>query len=301
MYLQIKTTIFIKNYCLVISMDSFVLRLDNAKKALDESDYILIGAGAGLSSAAGILYGGERFTSNFQDFIEKYAMKDMYSSGFYPFKTSEEKWAYWARHIDVNRYSVGKTDVYQKLLNLVKDKDYFVLTTNVEHQFWINDFEDKRIFATQGDYGLFQCSKACHNKLYPNKNIISEMLFKTKDCKIPTKLIPKCPVCGAEMDINLRKDNLFVQDKKWHEMNKNYSRFLDKINDSKVVFLEMGVGYNTPSIIRFPFEQMTFNNPNATLIRLNLDYPQSTEENMDKTIGFDEKIEEILDYWLSRI
>ena len=188
MYLQIKTTIFIKNYCLVISMDSFVLRLDNAKKALDESDYILIGAGAGLSSAAGILYGGERFTSNFQDFIEKYAMKDMYSSGFYPFKTSEEKWAYWARHIDVNRYSVGKTDVYQKLLNLVKDKDYFVLTTNVEHQFWINDFEDERIFATQGDYGLFQCSKACQEFNWNVHTFPGAVPTKTEDVDFDWKL-----------------------------------------------------------------------------------------------------------------
>ena len=153
-------------------MDRFVLRLDKAKKAIDEADFIVIGAGAGLSAAAGIEYSGERFTNNFKDFIAKYSMTDMYSSGFYPFKTSEEKWAYWARHIDVNRFQVGETELYKKLLKLVENKDYFVITTNVEHQFWINGFEDERIFATQGDYGLLQCGDACHDKLYYDEEII---------------------------------------------------------------------------------------------------------------------------------
>ena len=178
-------------------MDKFVLRLDKAKKAIDEADYILIGAGAGLSTAAGIEYTGERFERYFKDFIEKYDFTDMYSSGFYPFKTSEEKWAYWALHVFANRYDVGKTDVYQKLLKLVEDTDYFVLTTNVESQFWINGFEDKRIFATQGDYGLLQCEKACHNKLYPNKEQVFEWVDKTEEFKIPSELVPKCPVCGG--------------------------------------------------------------------------------------------------------
>ena len=282
-------------------MDKFVLRLDKAKKAIDEADYILIGAGAGLSTAAGIEYTGERFDRYFKDFIEKYDFTDKYSSGFYPFKTSEEKWAYWALHVFANRYDVGKTDVYQKLLKLVEDTDYFVLTTNVESQFWINGFEDKRIFATQGDYGLLQCEKACHNKLYPNKEQVFEWVDKTEEFKIPSELVPKCPVCGGEMDLNLRKDNFFVEDEKWHEMYNNYEKFLEKIDGSKVVFMEFGVGYNTPAIIRFPFERMTLSNPNANLIRFNLDYPQPTRENKDKTISFDENIEDVLDYWLSRI
>lgn len=282
-------------------MDCFVLRLDRAIKKIYESDYILIGAGAGLSTAAGIDYTGKRFTDNFGDFILKYSMKDMYSSGFYPFKTSEEKWAYWARHINVNRYQVGETDVYKKLLKLVENKDYFVLTTNVEHQFWINGFEDKRIFATQGDYGFLQCGEACHDKLYYNEELIKEMLDKTEDCKIPSDLVPKCPVCGAEMETNLRKDNLFVEDEKWHDANKRYMDFLHKITGENIVFLEMGVGFNTPGIIRYPFEQMTYDNPNATLIRLNKDYANAIKENKSKTISFDENIEEILDYWLSRV
>jgi NAD-dependent SIR2 family protein deacetylase len=281
-------------------MERFVQRLDKAKKAIDEADYIIIGAGAGLSTAAGIEYTGERFERYFKDFIEKYGFTDMYSSGFYPFKSQEEKWAYWALHVFANRYDVGKTDVYQKLLKLVEDKEYFVLTTNVEHQFWINGFEDERIFATQGDYGLLQCEKGCHDKLYPNRDQVFEWVEKTEDFKIPSEMVPKCPVCGGEMDLNLRKDNYFVEDAKWHEMNDNYSNFLNKI-DGKFVFLEIGVGFNTPGIIRYPFEQMTYNNDDATLIRLNLDYPQAIPENKDKTISFDENVEEILDYWLSRI
>lgn len=282
-------------------MDRFVLRLDKAKKAIDDADYIVIGAGAGLSAAAGIEYSGKRFTDNFKDFIDKYSMSDMYSSGFYPFKTSEEKWAYWARHIDVNRFQVGKTELYQKLLKLVENKDYFVITTNVEHQFWINGFEDERIFATQGDYGLFQCSEACHDELYGNEERIKEMLENTVDCKIPSDLVPKCPRCGAEMETNLRKDNLFVEDTNWHDADKRYKNFLDKIGDAKVVFLELGVGYNTPVIIRYPFEQWTYDNENATLIRLNRDFPEAIKENESKTISFDEDMDEIFDYWISRI
>ena len=281
-------------------MDKFVLRLDNAKKAIDEADFVLIGAGAGLSTAAGIDYTGERFEKYFKDFIEEYNFTDMYSSGFYPFESLEEKWAYWARHVFANRYDVGKTDVYQKLLKLVENKDYFVLTTNVEHQFWINGFEDERIFATQGDYGLLQCEKACHDKLYPNRDKVFEWMDKTENFRIPTDLVPKCPVCGGEMDLNLRKDNYFVEDEKWHEMNGNYSNFLNRA-DGNIVLLEIGVGYNTPGIIRYPFEQMAYNNEGITLIRLNKDFPNAIPENKDKTIGFDENVEDILDYWLSRI
>lgn len=282
-------------------MDKYVLRLDKAWKAIDEADYILIGAGAGLSTAAGIDYGGVRHEKYFSDFIEKYGFTDMYTSSFYNFDTPEERWAYWARHIFANRYDMGKTDVYSKLLKLVENKEHFVITTNVEHQFWINGFEDDRIFATQGDYGLLQCSKACHDRLYPNEDLVMELLKKTQDCKVPSDLVPYCPVCGSEMDVNLRKDNFFVEDEKWREMYDNYASFLEKTDGEKVVFLECGVGYNTPAIIRFPFERMTLTNPNATIVRLNLDYPQPTRENKDKTIGFDENIEDILDYWLSRI
>ena len=283
-------------------MDKFVLRLAKAFDAINDADYVLIGAGAGFSAAAGIEYSGKRFDENFQDFIEKYGVTDMYSATFYPYETQEEKWAHWARHVYVNRYSVGKTKLYEQLLDLVKDKDYFVLTTNVDHQFWINGFEDERIFATQGDYGLMQCEKACHNKLYSNRELVFEAIEKTKDCMIPSELVPTCPVCGGNMEINVRKDNFFVEDEKWHEMYGNYSRFLEKIeDDDKLILLELGVGFNTPVIIRYPFEQMTHDNPNVTLIRLNRSHAQAIPENKDKTISFDEKISEVFDYWTKRI
>ena len=187
-------------------------------------------------------------------------------------------------------------------MELVKDKDYFVLTTNVEHQFWINGFEDERIFAIQGDYGLLQCSEPCHDKLYSNNDFILEAIENIDDCKIPADLIPKCPVCGKEMALNLRVDNTFVEDGKWHEMYQNYSEFLNHVDEDKnIVFLELGVGFNTPAIIRYPFEQMTYDNPNTTLIRLNRSYPDAIPQNKDKTIGFDEEISEVFDYWLSRV
>lgn len=285
----------------MIRMERFVQRLDKAKKAIDDADYILIGAGAGFSAAAGIEYSGQRFEENFQDFIEKYGVQDMYSATFYPYETQEEKWAHWIRHVYVNRYSVGKTRLYEQLLELVKDKDYFVLTTNVEHQFWINGFEDERIFATQGDYGLIQCEKACHNKLYSNEELVFDALEKIEDCKIPSELVPVCPVCGGNMEINVRKDNFFVEDEKWHEMCHNYQNFLSGIDENKkIVFLELGVGFNTPVIIRYPFEQMTYENQNTTLIRLNRSHPNAIPQNKDKTISFNEEISEIFDYWLSR-
>lgn len=280
-------------------MENYKQRIEEAKKVIDNADYVIIGAGAGFSSAAGILYSGKRFEDNFQEFIEKYGMTDMYSSGFYPFETQEEKWAYWSRHVYVNRFSVGETELYKKLLDIVKDKEYFVLTTNVEHQFWINGFDDERIFATQGDYGLMQCEKGCHDKLYSNEKLVFEALERTEDCKIPSELVPVCPVCGGHMDLNLRKDQYFVEDEKWHEMADNYRNFLSKIDENKnTVFLELGVGFNTPTIIRYPFEQMTYNNKNMTLIRFNRDYPNAIPENKDKTISFDEEISVIFDSFL---
>lgn len=276
-------------------MKDYVKRIKRAKDAIENAEYILIGAGAGLSDAAEIKYSGKRFTDRFSDFIDKYDMKDLYSAGFYLFETIEEKWAYWARHIFVNRFEVGSTPLYEKLHNLVKDKKYFVLTTNVDHQFWLNGFKDEKIFATQGDYGNIQCSKACHNRVYDDEKIVLEILKNTKDCKIPSELVPKCPVCGGEMDVNLRKDEYFVQDEAWDKAFDSYNNFLSEVNNKNIVLLELGVGFNTPGIIRYPFENMTYGNKNATLIRLNKDYPNGIEENKKQTISFDEDIENVID------
>ena len=245
--------------------------LNKIKKLIDESDYILIGAGAGLSTSAGIEYDGKRFYDNFEDFIEKYHFTDMYTSGFYDFKTEEEKWAYWARHMYVNDIGMEATKLYKDILELVKNKEYFVITTNVDEQFYKAGFDKEKVFATQGSYRYIQCKNACHNKLYDATNLFKEMLKETKDCKIPTELVPKCPVCGEKMEVNLRVDANFVQDDNWYKQDKKYGEFLDKAKDRKTLLLEFGIGFNTPGIIRFPFEQMTYKNKNWYLVRFNKD------------------------------
>lgn len=192
-------------------------QIENLKTEIETADCILIGAGAGLSTSAGFNYDGERFEKSFSDFRTRYGIADMYSGGFYPYKTLEEYWAWWSRHIWLNRYASGVGKPYADLLALVKDKDYFVLTTNVDHQFQLAGFDQKRLFYTQGDYGLWQCSKACHDKTYGNEETVRQMVTAQKDMKIPSELIPKCPVCGAPMTMNLRCDDKFVQDEGWYE------------------------------------------------------------------------------------
>lgn len=276
-------------------MNNISKKITKISNLIKESDYILIGAGSGLSTAAGIEYFGERFYKNFADFIKKYHFTDMYSSAFYDFKTQEEKWAYFAKHIYLNNVGMGATDTYKNLLKLVKNKEYFVLTTNVDDQFEKAGFDKKRIFATQGSYRYIQCSQACHNKLYDDSDLVKEMIAKTnEDLKIPTKLVPKCPICGEDMDVNLRKDAYFVQDEHWYEQDEKYGEFLDKAKDKKVVLLEFGVGFNTPGIIRFPFEKMTFENENWNLVRFNKDNPSVYLDIEDKTTGIFENINDVL-------
>jgi len=276
-------------------MKTFEERIEEFKNALESAEAVVIGAGAGFSDAAGIKYVGKRFTDNFQDFIKKYNMEDLYTSSFYPFKTQEERWAYWAKHVSLNRFETPATKLYTDLFDLVRDKNYFIITTNVEHQFWKANFPNEKIFATQGDYGYIQCAKGCHNKLYDNDSLVANMISATKDCKIPSSLVPKCPVCGGEMDINVRKDRYFVQDENWDIAYNNYEKFIENNENKKIVFIELGVGYNTPGIIRYPFEQMTNKNDKAVLIRLNKDYPQGPIENKSKTISFTEDMTEVIE------
>ena len=243
-------------------------KIARVRALLRGADAVLIGAGAGLSTAAGIEYSGARFTENFQDFIERYGMTDMYSSGFYPFETEEEKWAYWSRHIRMNRYDAPVGEPYRQLLELVRDKPYFVITTNVDAQFYKAGFDPRRIWAVQGDYGKLQCSRGCHDTLYDNHDLMMEMCEKQKDCRIPVELVPRCPRCGESMEINIRKDEYFVQDEQWYAERGRYMGFLEENKRKKVIFLELGVGFNTPTIIRFPFEQIAANWPRATLVRI---------------------------------
>lgn len=244
-------------------------QINRLKAALQDCDAVVIGAGAGLSTAAGFVYTGERFEKYFSDFAAKYGFRDMYSGGFYPFATPEEHWAYWSRYIYINRYMDATKPVYDDLLKLVNGKDYFVITTNVDHCFQKAGFDKKRLFYTQGDYGLFQCSEPCCQETFDNEAVIREMVKRQENMKIPTELLPNCPHCGKPLTMNLRSDNKFVEDEGWHRAAERYENFLRTRAGGKILFLELGVGYNTPVIIKYPFWQMTAKNPNATYACIN--------------------------------
>lgn len=239
------------------------------KSVLENSDALAIGAGAGLSTSAGFTYSGGRFEKYFADFQTRYGFNDMYTGGFYPYKTLEEHWAYWSRYIMINRYMDAPIPVYEELFELVKDKNYFVITTNVDHCFQKAGFDKSRLFYTQGDYGLFQCSEPCHQKTYDNEEQIRAMYEAQQDMKIPTELLPKCPVCGKPMSMNLRADDTFVEDEGWHKAALRYKDFLNENKDKNIVYLELGVGGNTPGIIKYPFWNMTYSNPKAKYICIN--------------------------------
>ena len=258
--------------------------IEKLRNALKESEVIIIGAGAGLSTSAGFTYSGERFTKYFADFEEKYNFHDMYSGGFYPFESQEEFWAYWSRYVFINRYMDIPNNVYDNLLKLVHEKNYFVITTNVDHCFQKSGFDKKRLFYTQGDYGLFQCSLPCHKKTYDNKESIIKMVNEQKNMRIPHELIPHCPVCGRVMTMNLRSDDSFVEDEGWHNASKNYIDFLSENCEKKSLFLELGTGMNTPSIIKFPFWKMTHEWPDAIYACINLG-----EAYVPKRAGISEK------------
>ena len=250
-------------------MKSYSESMERLKAALQDCDAVVIGAGAGLSTAAGFTYTGERFEQHFSDFAQKYGIQDMYSGGFYPFPTQEAFWAYWSRYIYINRYQDAPKPVYDDLLKLVQDKDYFVITTNVDHCFQKAGFDKKRLFYTQGDYGLFQCSEPCCQETFDNEAVIREMVKRQENMKIPTELLPTCPHCGKPLTMNLRSDNKFVEDEGWHRAAERYENFLRTRAGQKILFLEFGVGYNTPVIIKYPFWQMTAKNPKAIYACIN--------------------------------
>ena len=253
--------------------------IEQLKQILSEAETVVIGAGSGLSTSAGFTYSGERFEKYFSDFAVKYGFQDMYSGGFAPFASLEERWAYWSRYIMINRYMDPPKSVYNNILSLVRNKDYFVLTTNVDHCFQKAGFDKKRLFYTQGDYGLFQCSEPCHHKTYDNEKQIRAMWEFRNEMKIPSELVPHCPVCGKPMSMNLRADDTFVTDEGWDQAANRYQTFLQSRNitsrsgqqdgTGNVLFLELGVGKNTPGIIKYPFWQMTAQNPNAQYVCIN--------------------------------
>ncbi len=269
-------------------------QLERLKQALAAADAILIGAGAGLSASAGLTYSGERFRRYFSDFGEKYGITDIYAGGFYPFPTPEEYWAWWSRHIFYNRYVDAPLPVYRDLLALVGGRESFVLTTNVDHQFQRAGFDKARLFYTQGDYGLWQCAKPCHDKTYDNEDAVRRMVAEQRNMRIPTALIPRCPVCGGPMTMNLRCDDTFVQDEGWYAAHRRYADFVHRHRRDRVVYLELGVGGNTPGIIKYPFWTYTLENPRTLYACVNLGQAWAPRDIAERAVCLDADIGSVL-------
>lgn len=284
--------------------------VENLRLALSDADAVVVGAGSGLSTSAGFTYTGERFEKYFGDFARKYGFRDMYSGGFYPFDSLEEHWAYWSRYIYINRYMNAPKPVYEDLFRLVKDKDYFVLTTNVDHCFQKAGFDKKRLFYTQGDYGLFQCSEPCCVETFDNRELVEQMLeaqgYRIEEdgsltvaeplkMSIPAELVPHCPHCGKPMTMNLRADDTFVEDAGWHTAAERYSEFLRRHEGQKILFLELGVGGNTPVIIKYPFWRYTAQNPKATYACINYGEAFAPNEIAKRSICIDSDIGAVLE------
>ena len=280
-------------------------------RALEGADAVVVGAGSGLSASAGLTYSGERFARYFGDFQEKYDIPDMYSGGFYPFVSPEEQWAWWSRQIFINRYQRAPRPVYDQLLALVGDRDYFVLTTNVDHQFQLAGFDKKRLFYTQGDYGLWQCSKPCRQQTYDNGDVVRQMVEAQGFCvtehglelpegvvpkmAVPTELVPRCPKCGAPIAMNLRCDDTFVQDGGWYAAASRYEDFLRRHQGLRVLYLELGVGANTPAIIKYPFWALTADDPNAVYACVNQGEAFAPDQIQTQSICLDGDIGGVID------
>lgn len=276
------------------NMKNYYDQITDLAYRIQSADAILIGAGSGLSTADGFTYDGDRFQEHFSDFIEKYGFTDMYYAGFYSYPTPEEFWAFWSRCIFINRIDQEPGILYQTLYSLIRGKDYFILTTNVDHCFQRAGFDKHRLFYTQGDYGLWQCSLPCHNKTYDNEAAIRKMMKTQKEMRIPSSLIPRCPVCGRQMAMNLRIDDTFVEDEGWHQAKKGYQQFLKDHQDSNLLLLEIGVGNNTPGIIKYPFWQITAVHPQSYLASLNQEDHVVPDEIKSRTMLIKKDIKQVL-------
>ena len=275
-------------------MMTYSEQIEQVRQALHEADAVVIGAGSGLSTSAGLTYSGPRFQEHFGDFIQKYKIEDVYPGGFYPFDSLEEHWAWWSRHILINRYEKAPKLVYDELLKLVHEQDYFVLTTNVDQQFQLAGFDKKRLFYTQGDYGLWQCSEPCCQKTWDNEETVRRMVAEQRDMRVPTELVPHCPVCGRPMTMNLRCDSTFVQDEGWYAAAGRYQDFLRRHERMRMVYLELGVGGNTPVIIKYPFWKMTYQNSNAFYVCINLSESCCPKEIQTKAVCINRDVGTVL-------
>lgn len=299
------------NRQIIKSTGSYWEQIKKLQNEIATADAILLGAGAGLSTSAGFTYSGERFQKYFSDFAAKYHFTDMYSGGFYPYQTLEEYWAYWSRYIYINRYMEAPNPIHKKLLDLLKGKDYFVLTTNVDHLFQKAGFDKHRLFYTQGDYGLWQCMDGCEGMTYDNEIQVRKMAESqgfvitpdgelilpegtTAKMTIPTELIPYCPECGKPMTMNLRADDTFVQDSGWNMAAQRYSDFLRRHETGHVLYLELGVGANTPVIIKYPFWRRVKENEDAVYANINYGETYAPNEIAQRSILIDGDIREVL-------
>ena len=268
--------------------------IERLRRGIAEADAVVVGAGSGLSTASGMTYSGERFERNFADFIGRYGYRDMYTAGFYPYPTPEEYWAYWSRYIHLNRYAQDAGPAYRRLRALMSGKDCFVITTNVDHCFQKAGFDELRLFCTQGDFGLWQCAKPCHQRTYDNETAVRRMVAEQRDMRIPTELIPRCPRCGGPMANNLRIDDTFVEDDAWHLAAGRYRDFLREHEGARLLFLELGVGWNTPGIIKYPFRRMSTRNERAVYACVNLGEADAPRELEGRSILVDGDIGEVL-------
>lgn len=276
-------------------MTDFEQRITQARERLEGADAVLVGAGAGLSAAAGLDYSGPGFRHEFADYIARYGFPDLYTSSFHEFPTEEERWARWARHIDYIRFRPGAMPLYTELHSLVAPHTYFVITTNVDGQFIKAGFSPDKVFEVQGDYGLMQCAVACHPEVYPDRDTVETILAHSHDLTVDSRYLPQCPVCGGRMDVHVRKNSYFVQDEAWHRAAQRYEEFIARYADkSRLVMIELGIGYNTPAIIRYPFERVAFRNPHATIIRLNSEHPHGPAETASRTIAFTENMGRVI-------
>lgn len=271
--------------------DAELKRLGSAFRA---ADAVIVGAGSGLSTSAGYNFGGERLKKHFGDFVEKYGIRDMYSGCFANFESNEERWAYWSRWAWINRYEPIPKDTHQKLLRLLQGKDYFVLTTNIDHTFQGAGFSKDRLCYTQGDFGLFQCSKPCHAVTYDNQEVLRQMVTQENNMRVPTELIPHCPKCGAEMDFNLFWDDTFVRDEGWHIAHERYTKYLQEHQTEKILYLELGVGFTSPGVIKIPFWNMVMQNPDAVFASVNLTLPCYPETIGSRSIVIQEDIDKVI-------
>ncbi|MCI1998381.1 MAG: Sir2 silent information regulator family NAD-dependent deacetylase [Olsenella sp.] len=276
------------------STGSFSESVDRVARAIERADAVLVGAGAGLSTAAGFHYSGPRFEKDFADFRDRFGITDMYAGGFYPFPDDETRWAWWSRMIWVNRYACPVGRPYQDLVRVLRGREHFVLTTNVDHQFQRAGVDRSRLFYTQGDYGLLQCPEPCHQATYDNEDLVRLMVRDQRDMRVPSELVPRCPRCGRVMVPNLRCDDTFVEDEGWHVALGRYQDFVAAHESGSVVLLELGVGANTPVIIKYPFWRMASQNPKATYVQVNMGETIAPSAIADQTVLVDGDAAEFL-------